>query len=365
MGVKAPQGVQGTSLTPAFIGNALPAPYSYGETLFPKLNMGWSELRAIRTNRWKYIRAPKPELYDLAQDPRETLNVIKNHPAEVEELEAKLKSVINSAVSQEKVNTALVDRRTADQLKSLGYLGGVSQGEYQLTGTGIDPKDRLEILKLLQVAMSSDSRTPASQRLMLLRRALTLDPANPTIYYHLGDEYVKAGRRDEAMKLYDYGIGKGIRTGWLYSRLGHLYLEKGNMAEAIASYERAAQLNPSDSESLSDLGVAYLETGKLVDAERVFKWAITTDGEYAPPHNGLGLVAIRKQDMEGARGQFERAVQLDPSLLEAQLNLGRIYKMMGANARARMCFEAFLAKASTAEYGDLIPKVKAELATMP
>ena len=38
--------------------------------------MGWAELRGMRTNRWKYIRAPKPELYDLVQDPGETINLI-------------------------------------------------------------------------------------------------------------------------------------------------------------------------------------------------------------------------------------------------------------------------------------------------
>jgi Tfp pilus assembly protein PilF len=64
------------------------------------------------------------------------------------------------------------------------------------------------------------------------------------------------------------------------------------------------------------------------------------------------------------RGYFEKAVQIDPDLLEAQLNLGRIYKIMGANTRARACFEAFLAKASPAEYGPVIPKVRAELAAM-
>jgi len=81
-------------------------------------------------------------------------------------------------------------------------------------------------------------------------------------------------------------------------------------------------------------------------------------------HNGLGLVSIQKHDLTAARGYFEKAVQLDPELLEAQLNLGRIYKIMGLNDRARASFKAFLAKASPVEYGPIIPKVKAELAEM-
>lgn len=128
--------------------------------------------------------------------------------------------------------------------------------------------------------------------------------------------------------------------------------------------KKATQLNPSDSESLNDLATAYLQTGKIGDAERVFKWSLSIDDKTPLAYNGLGLVSIQKRDMGEARGYFEKAVQIDPDLLEAQLNLGRIYKIMGANTRARACFEAFLAKASPAEYGPVIPKVRAELAAM-
>jgi len=37
--------------------------------LYPKTFMNWSELRGMRTDRWKFILAPRPELYDLEQDP--------------------------------------------------------------------------------------------------------------------------------------------------------------------------------------------------------------------------------------------------------------------------------------------------------
>jgi choline-sulfatase len=364
MGVTTPESMQGTSLTPVLRGQQVRADFSYSETLFPKINMGWSELRAIRTDRWKYIRAPKPELYDIVSDPGESTNVITSHPAEVQELEAKLNSVVKGS-GKESVSTAMVDRGTGDRLRSLGYLGGGSPRNYELTGKGIDPKDRLQVVRLLQFDLAPESRLPAAERTARLQRAVVLDPTNPTIYFHLGEEYARTGRDEDAVKLYRNGIQNGVRTAWLYSRLGRLYLQRGNQAEAIAAYERAAQLNPSDAESLSDLGLVYLETGRTGDAERVFKWAVAAGSDYALAHNGLGLVSIQKKDLPAARGHFERAVQLDPDLLEAQLNLGRIYKMLGDNTRARARFEAFLAKATPAEYGDVIPRIRAELAAMP
>ena len=118
---------------------------------------------------------------------------------------------------------------------------------------------------------------------------------------------------------------------------------------------------PADTASQTNLAVAYLEKGRVPDAERVFKWVLTTDPQSAAAYNGLGLIAIQKSDTAAARGYFEKAVQLDPDLIEAQLNLGLIYRMAGEGAKARTCFEAFLAKASPAQYGDMIPKVREAL----
>ena len=362
MGGKPPASCQGASLVPAFSGKQVTTAVSYAETLFPKMNMGWSELRAIRTPKWKYVRAPKPELYDLTNDPGETTNVLDRHPAEVQELEAKLKAIAGIGGAPEKVETALVDRRTMDQLKSLGYLSGFAPRELDLTGRGIDPKDRVEILKLLEIAVGPESKLPPARRLALLRQALSEDPTNPAIYYHLGAAYENAGRHSDAMKLYQSALAKGIRNGRLYSRIGDLYLRQGNKDEAIVQYEMAAQFNPSDEESQNNLATAYLEKGRIADAERVFKWILATGAEYAPAYNGLGLVSIQRQDPAAARGYFQKAVQLDPDLVEAQLNLGLIYKMSGDLPRARACFEAFLAKASAAQYASIIPKVKEELA---
>ena len=57
------------------------APPAYVETLATHLDMGWSPLLGLRTERDKYIRAPRPELYDLAEDPYEQRNIIEKNRA--------------------------------------------------------------------------------------------------------------------------------------------------------------------------------------------------------------------------------------------------------------------------------------------
>jgi len=362
MGGAAPQACQGVSLTPAFAGKSVATTYSYAETIYPKMNMAWAELRAVRTAKWKYIRAPKPELYDLAADPGEKTNVIDAHPKEYRELDAQLKTLIGgSADAPEKVSSTQLDSRTMDQLKSLGYLSGFSPREFELNGKGVDPKDRVGTLQTLQTVLGPGSHSiPSARRIEMLRHALAADAGNPTLYFYLGGEYEKAGRYDQAIQVYEDARKQGILNGRLLSRLGDLYVRGGRKDQAIEAYEKAAQFNPADVESEVNLATAYLEQGKLADAERCFRWALATE-ESAAAYNGLGLVAIQRQDAAAARTHFERAVALDPDLVVAQLNLGLLYKMAGDIPRARACFEAFLAKAPRAEYAKVIPQVREEL----
>jgi choline-sulfatase len=363
VGVKASGNVQGLSLVPAFSGQTVSTEISYEETLYPKLALGWAELRGIRTNHWKYIRAPKPELYDLGQDPGETSNVIQQHPSEVEKFEAQLKNVIGNGGS-EKVDTTMVDERQMAQLKSLGYLSGFSPQHYDLNGQGADPKDRVGILKLLYEAENPAANLSQARRIVLLQQALQQDPTNPSLYHQLGGELEKVGRYDQALHLYETALQHGVENGRLHSRIADLALRRGDKDRAIAEYEKAARFNPSDLDSQTNLATAYLEKGRIADAERVFSFVLASDPENPAANNGLGLIAIQKQDMNAARTHFEKAVQLDPDLVEAQMNLGLIYEMTGDRAQARAHFESFLAKASRTQYANIIPKVKQELATL-
>jgi tetratricopeptide (TPR) repeat protein len=339
---------------------------SYAETLFPKINLGWAELRAVRTNQWKYIRAPKPELYDLTRDPKETTNVLAGHPYEVRKLEARL-SAIPHVAGQEKVETTLMDEHTLAQLKSLGYTSGFISRSYSLDGQGPDPKDRVGILKLMDAAEQPQSGLSAARRIELLQQAIRQDPTNPLLYYTLGARLEKSGRYDEAMKLYRAALQNGIDKGHgrLHSRLGDLLVHAGRKAEAIPEYEQSVRVNPADVATQANLATAYLELGRLDDAERVLKGIVVIDPSNAAAQNGLGVLAIQRQNGTAARPYFEKAVELDPDLVDAYLNLGLLYRMAGDNPRARASFEQFLAKAPPRQYKEEIPKVRAALAELP
>ncbi|MGO9241041.1 MAG: sulfatase-like hydrolase/transferase [Bryobacteraceae bacterium] len=365
LGAPAPAGIEGASLVPLFSGRDAATAVSYAETLYPKINLGWAELRAIRTNQWKYIRAPRPELYDLSRDPGETNNVLAEHPSEVRKLEARLAAATGSA-SSEKVETTPMDEHTLAQLKSLGYTSGFTSRSYDLNGQGADPKDQVAILKMMDDADQPHSGLSPARRIELLQRALRLDPSNPLLYYTLGAKLEKAGRYDEAMKLYRAALQNGIDKGHgrLHSRLGDLLVHAGKKAEAIPEYEEAVRINPTDVATQANLATAYMEQGRLADAERVLNGIVAIEPSNAAAQNELGVLAIQRRDGTAARAHFEKAVEFDPDLVDAYLNLGLLYKMVGDKARARASFEQFLAKAPLAQYEAEIPKVRAALAEL-
>jgi hypothetical protein len=69
-----------------------------------------------------------------------------------------------------------MDPRTMEQLKSLGYLSGGVGREIEMNGQGADPKDRVNILELLEEAAGNDAvKLPVAKRVAMLRAAVAGD----------------------------------------------------------------------------------------------------------------------------------------------------------------------------------------------
>lgn len=355
--VRTPPKVQGASLIPGFLGKPVPTTYSYEETLYPKINMGWAPLFGIHTTRWMYIRAPKPELYDLDEDPDELNNVISKYPKEYRQLNAQLEKL--SLAGGKDANTVVehqMDRATLKQLASLGYVSGFSGRKFDLNGKGDDPKDHVATLKVLEMIADTQEMT-SSHETGLLRKALKSDPANPTLYGRLIDSYTRGGEDSKAIQTCLEAIHLKMRGDLVYSKLANLYLKRGDIKEAVVYYEKNAQLNPLDVAGQNNLATAYVQEGRLSDAERTFKWVLAIQS-YAPAYNGLGVVAMRRDDLATARKEFEQAIHLDPESVEAHLNLGILCTKTRDQACARNAFRKFLAMAPQSGYKDTIPRVR-------
>ena len=113
---------------------------SFAESLTPLVHYGWSDLRALRDGRWKYILAPRPELYDLEQDPGERRNLADQEPARARALRAGLEQHLREEQSRlrgQKPETASVPADLLEKLGALGYVSpGGARGEHAGRGGG-------------------------------------------------------------------------------------------------------------------------------------------------------------------------------------------------------------------------------------
>ena len=139
--VRAPK-MDGTSLVPLMTGSVKQLDLdAYSESSYPR-RFGWSELLALRAGRYKFIKAPRPELYDLEVDPHEYHNIYNERAALASSLAARVDAVETSARIGAPTNNA-IDADTMSRLSALGYVGHGTVGvPAALRETpAIDPKD--------------------------------------------------------------------------------------------------------------------------------------------------------------------------------------------------------------------------------
>lgn len=144
-GVDAPAQVQGISLLAAL------HPQStvdgdravFCESLVPT-KYKCQSLLGLVTNRYKYIRTTRPELYDLHEDPGETDNIIEEYSQTAETLDRRLQVMLGETTRDDSQSKFELDSNSLRLLKSLGYVGGSVETDFTTNEQKDDPKDLIE-----------------------------------------------------------------------------------------------------------------------------------------------------------------------------------------------------------------------------
>src|SRR5260370_22158046 len=106
--------------------------------------MNWAPLRAIRDERFKLIDAPRPELYDLALDPREEHNLYEREPATARALRDGLARLTGG--TEGAMALGRLDPETAEKLAALGYLGAEpASAPRSFNRSHPEPKDMITV----------------------------------------------------------------------------------------------------------------------------------------------------------------------------------------------------------------------------
>jgi len=353
---------QGVSLWPLIEqGRKVRSNYAYLETIYPRTYMGWSELRGMRTDTWKLIIAPHPELYNLERDPDEATNLIAKYPADADELQKQIWEVAGNGAKHETLTSSPVDAQTRQELASLGYVSAGTPREIQLGTDAPDPKDRVEVLKILSEVEHQINARAYPEAVQLMQRGLKLDPTNPMAHIYLAMAYERMGDYTRAVDVYQDALRRSIGTDQVYSRLGKDELRLHQLDAAVDAMTHANQIDPADLDNLRNLGTAELQLQRMDEAERAFKAITVQNDRYSAAWNGLGLVSIQRGDASTARQDFERAIAVGPGEVEPLLNLGVLYQKTGNKEQAVHYLTLFLEKAPRDQYGKMFPDVRAAI----
>jgi len=352
--------VDGESVVPLIRGGApKEVPPSYAETFYPRWHFGWSELKSVRVGDFKYVDAPKPELYDMRNDRSEARNLVDSRGPLANGLSseiAKLQAAFGPAASAEAPQP---DPETLARLRSLGYVGIAAPAG---SGRGADPKDMVTKLEAFRSGISSAiealSRGQADRAISELKKLVAINERSYELHLFLGDAYAAKGQHETALGEYDaaallnpHSTAPIVSQARVYlsqgdlaralgkieqaSRLepgsgevalvrGSIYEKQGHAARALTEYGAAVRANGSDTQARASIASLAMETGQVDLARPQFEALLELGYRPGRMHFGLAQVAERKGDKQKAIAEYRLALQAEPGLAQARAALTRL-----------------------------------------
>jgi arylsulfatase A-like enzyme/tetratricopeptide (TPR) repeat protein len=297
LGRTPPTAMQGGSLLP-LIGNPHPenrpslATGDHSERSF-----GWSALVSLRVGHQLYVRAPLPELYDLASDPGAKVNLYPGNRVTAARLAIQVDNFVKrvSTGAPQALQDGL-DEKSREKLAAVGYVPSGKTGP----GTRIDPKDRIDVANDMHDASLAIEEGKEATVIPLLLRVVAKDPQVQAAQYYLGIAYSR----------------------------------KGNFAKAIPPLRKAIELRPDALMAQYELAICLYETGDLKTAAAHFEILVENRPDWTEARYSLASIYARTGRPQEAAKNLLEVLQGEPDHYRANLLLGRMLFLNGTFAEA-------------------------------
>lgn len=320
--IDIPPSCQGISLVPVMEGKKVrDIEKSYAETYYPLLAHGWSAQESIRTDEWKYILSPRPELYDLKKDPDEMRNLIAERPEVVSRLKRDLEELKREDFSSRNLPIKELSPEEKEKLRALGYLGGVVSPDAE-QGDRADPKDKVDTLKKLYAARTAVRQGKLEKGEKILKEIEKEDPQNSGVYQSLGKIYQQRKDWLKAIDEFNKAIELNPRDVDSYFQLSQSYYSLGMMDEAAKAAQATLSLRPNHLRSLLFLAF-YLRSKKNIKESLVY----LEKAQQLYPSNRQ--VKLEYADALAAAEEYGRAIQIYQQLLAEMPENPLVYNKLG------------------------------------
>jgi choline-sulfatase len=305
----------GLDLSPAFEGTPLPSRELYAESFAPLLDFGWSPLRSLRADNFKFIAAPKPELYALASDASESQNLVDADPRRAAALSQHVDRISSDALD---VNAA-IDPEAARRLAALGYVSGSARFS---GATRADPKDRRELAARIAQVTSGELAGAALEA--ALRAILKEDPENPQAHMRLGHVLVEANKCAEAERHFRRAIAARLPTADAHLGLAGCQAAARRSDQALATLRDAAILEPDNPVVIANQGVLMSDGGQPLAAVPLLQRALTLDPDFHQARFNLAIAYARAGRRQEAAAEATELLKRMPATAPQRAEVERL-----------------------------------------
>ncbi len=327
----------------------------YFEALNAFFSRGWAPLRGVVEDKWKYIELPKPELYNVAEDPKENHNVVNRYKKIVKALREHLPK-------EDDLKTGSFSFRgdVRSTLESLGYLTRSVKSP-----SLVDPKDMIPFVQKLHDAINLYSHRKYEKALEvtldILRRVPTFFEACK--YANLAARTL--GKTGESVEVLQNCIKAGVNHPEIYRMLALTYAEIGQFKRALEvlqlstddsleyskvkakillelDYKKVLRqiddlifLEPYDPELYLIKALAIAKKGDVQLAAEELVKAKDKIGTLTPEGwNTLGALYVQMGNLEKSIEFFKKALEMNPYFADAYYNLAVVYRKKGDTQKA-------------------------------
>ena len=267
-GVPVPSQMQGQSLLRLARTNPDADQPVYARSDFPQQSFGWSTLESWRAGKYLYVRAPKPELYDLTADPTALHNLAATSQATLSTIAAQLNAFDGhlSSASSTPATTGLTSGEM-QKLASLGYVGLQSTaGPVKAGSVGVDPKDTIALTNKVVTAMAALDGGAPEKAESLLKEVLTAQPNLYLAQYGMGAALAAESQYTHAIEHLHKAIELQPESPWAHYTMGLSLTKTRDFKTAAVHLEIASRRLPQCAAIHSALAGVYEALGRSAEA---------------------------------------------------------------------------------------------------
>jgi tetratricopeptide (TPR) repeat protein len=267
--IPVPSQMQGQSLLRIAKSSSSADQPVYSRSDLPSRGFGWSALESWRAGKYLYIRAPKPELYDLIADPDATRNLAQSSKATLDTMAGQLENFDRRFTGDAgKSSNAQLNSAEMQKLASLGYVGLQKSSGGGSVVTGTDPKDKIATANKVTEATLGLEHGKAGSAVTTLQTIVSTDLNLYLAQYSIGVSLAQKGQHADAVKYLHKAVELQPDSAWAHFWIGSSLIKTGDFKTATVHLEiatgRLAQFAPAH----LALAEAYEKLGRAEDARK-------------------------------------------------------------------------------------------------